>query len=305
VKIFTKHLKRTLDRLYQDYSENFARDPHTFFERRPDPILFPHRYTSFHDREAAAFIAATFAYGNVRSLCRFIDRLLDLMRPSPHAFLLQGEEALEELASYRPYYRLHKTSEIVSLLSMLSEVYRKHGSLYELFLQIYQPERQERGAGKKLARRVRTGRPRSKDCSAMSVVLCSFVNKLHTLAPMDMKFLVPSPADGSPCKRLNLFLRWMVRRKDVDFGIWSDISPAHLIMPLDTHIGRVAYRFGWIDTPSLSWRKAETITGILREFDVEDPLRYDFALCHESIQKSPWLRKLITSAPRSFIRSSL
>jgi uncharacterized protein (TIGR02757 family) len=99
---------------------------------------------------------------------------------------------------------------------------------------------------------------------------------------------------------MNLFLRWMVRRKDMDFGLWPEVSPADLIMPLDTHIGRTAYRLGWITTPSLTWRKAERITEVLREFDPEDPLRYDFALCHESMQKR--LKRKTAKAPRGSVQ---
>jgi uncharacterized protein (TIGR02757 family) len=258
-------LKTTLDELYTQYLNDFHRSPNDFFKSRKDPILFPHRYRTFHDREAAAFLAATFAYGNVTSLCAFVDYLLELLGPSPHAFLLKGPSAFKTLTRHAPYYRLHKTREILALLAMLSQVYRNHGSLYEIFLLSYD------------------------DNSTMAVNISDFVNRLRSLTTEPLTFLLPSPKGGSPCKRLNLFFRWMVRRDGIDLGLWESVRQSHLIMPVDTHIGRAAYQLGWIKTRSITWQKAEAITAVLRTFDAEDPTRYDFSLCHESISKSRWL----------------
>ena len=262
-------LKQTLDELYSSYVAEFRRSPRDFFESRRDPLLFPHRYRSFGDAEAAAFLAATFAYGNVTSLCDFLERLLLLLRPSPYAFLKQGPAAVEALEQHRLYYRLHKSAEILAVLKMLARVYAEYESLYRIFLNGYD------------------------DSSTMKAVLERFVGKLRGLDNAPSGFLVPSPQDGSACKRLNLFLRWMVRRDGLDLGIWRQVSPSRLIMPVDTHIGRVAYRFGWIKTPSLNWHKAEQITEVLRQFDPQDPVRYDFSLCHESISRSGWLKELL------------
>ena len=264
-----RQIKETLDRLYDRYTAEFRRSPRDFFAKRRDPIQFPHRYSSFHDIEAAGFLAATFAYGNVTSLCGFVERLLGLMQPSPYTFLKRGPAAIRSLARHKPYYRLHKSKEILSFLSMLSRVYSEGGSLYTLFMESYVID------------------------STIKIAASRFVDRLRTLAPGTPAFLLPSPADGSTCKRLNLFFRWMVRREGPDFGLWREVSPAHLIMPVDTHIGRVAYRLGWIRTPSLSWQKAEAITEVLRGLDPQDPTRYDFSLCHESISRSEWLRKML------------
>lgn len=260
-------LKKTLDQLYSHYKKEFFGSPQMFFERRKDPLQFPHRYKTFHDQEAAAFIAATFAYGNVTSLCNFIGSLLSRMGDSPAEFL-KNQDAMAELKQYRPYYRLHKEREILQLLKMLSLVYSDHGSLYEIFKTHYSG-------------------------NTIKIVTTGFVEELRRISSHQHTFLLPDPSSGSPCKRLNLFLRWMVRRDGIDLGLWKDISPAHLVMPLDTHIGRVSYKLGWISTPSLSWKKAEAITDVLRKFDPEDPTRYDFALCHESMEKSEFLMKLI------------
>jgi uncharacterized protein (TIGR02757 family) len=270
-----QHLKKTLDALCSQYAEEFRRSPQDFFVLRKDPILFAHRYSDFHNIEASAFLAACFAYGNVTSLCAFIERLLNILQPTPYAFLRRGPSAIRELVPHHPYYRLHKSEEILNLLRTLSLVYSRHGSLYEIFRKSYDER------------------------STMKDVISGFVRQLTDISEKSLKFFVPSPADGSPCKRLNLFLRWMVRRDSIDFGLWREIKPADLIMPVDTHIGRVAYRLGWIETPSLTWQKAEEVTHALRNFDPEDPTRYDFSLCHESISKSPWLKSLIGGTGKS------
>lgn len=264
-----RQLKKILDRLCRQYAADFRRSPKEFFVTRRDPILFPHRYSDFHNIEAAAFLAATFAYGNVTSLCAFIDHLLEMLEPSPYDFLRRGPSAVQELQHHKPYYRLHKADEILSLLRMLSLVYSEQGSLYEVFRKSYYKY------------------------SIMKERLAGFVQELNQISGQSLKFFVPSPADGSPCKRLNLFLRWMVRRDSIDFGLWREVKPADLVMPVDTHIGRVAYRLGWISTPSLTWQKAEAVTNALRDFDPDDPTRYDFSLCHESISRSAWLKKLV------------
>jgi uncharacterized protein (TIGR02757 family) len=260
-------LTLTLNQLYCDYLGEFQNSPKDFFEKKKDPLNFPHRYSKFHDVEAAAFLAATFAYGNVKSLCGFVERLLRMLGPSPYEFFLKGDDAVAALTPHAPYYRLQKTEEILSFLSMLSSVYRDHGSLYEVFLSSYDSN------------------------STMHNAVSAFVFRLYEINGGPIPFLLPPPEGGSPCKRLNLFLRWMVRNDGLDLGIWEKVSPSSLIIPLDTHIGRVAYKLGWIKTPSLSWKKAETVTSILRKFDPLDPVRYDFALCHESIAKSAWLQK--------------
>ncbi len=264
-----RKLQPVLDQLYESYLADFKRSPEEFFKGRMDPLAFAHRYSRFHDIEAAAFLSSTFAYGNVRSLCGFIEKLLNLLQPSPYDFLKQGPDALEALTPYAPYYRLHKTDEILSFLSLMARIYQNHGSLYEVFISSYD------------------------DHNTMADSISRFVARLYEIQGMPIPFLLPSPESGSPCKRLNLFFRWMVRNDGLDLGIWKDVSPADLIIPLDTHIGRVAFRLGWIQTPSLSWKKAEQVTRVLRGYHPQDPIRYDFSLCHESMAQSEWLQKVV------------
>ena len=105
----------------------------------------------------------------------------------------------------------------------------------------------------------------------------------ENIRPYGLKQLFPSPDKGSACKRPNLFLRWMVRTQDVDFGIWDRIPPSKLIIPLDTHIAKIARCIGLTKRTSSDWKTAKEITDSLKKFDPEDPLKYDFALCHHGI----------------------
>lgn len=267
-----ENLKPVLNSLYRQYVQDFRRSRSDFFSRKKDPILFPHRFRNFHDVEATAFLASTFAYGNVRSLCAFVENLISLLQPSPYRFLKQGPRALRAIRKQDLYYRFHKGDQIVAVLEVLARVYRDHESLYSLFLSYYYS-------------------------NTIKDAITAFVRHLHTLSQTPLSFLLPLPSAGSTCKRLNLFLRWMVRRDEIDFGLWKEVSPADLIMPVDTHIGRLAYRLGWIGTPSLSWKKAEEITSVLRRYDPNDPTRYDFSLCHESISRSPLLQGMLTGKP--------
>ena len=189
------------------------------------------------------------------------------------AEFLKSQEGLQYIEKHKPYYRLHKQDEILSLLRMLSVVYRKHGSLYEIFQKYY-------------------------NRSTIEVVI-HFTSELRRISGEPHTFLIPDPLSGSPCKRLNLFFRWMVRRDGIDLGLWEKVSPANLIIPLDTHIGKVAYQLRWISTPSLSWKKAEEITNILKKFDPDDPVRYDFSLCHESMSNADLVKSLTTKTRRT------
>src|SRR5262249_10828499 len=151
-------------------------------------------------------------------LCAFIDRLLGMLGASPAAFLKQGPEVVDELATHKPYYRFHKSVEILAVLTVLARIYSDGQTLYSTFLKSYDKNR------------------------TMKDVQTDFIRNLRSYSEVPLKFLLPLPEDGSTCKRMNLFLRWMVRGDGIDFGLWREIPPSFLIMPTDTHIGRIAYR---------------------------------------------------------------
>lgn len=255
-------LKQILDRFYAGY--DFAG------RMNLDPIAFPKQYRDPLDIEAAAFIAASFAYGRVDLFRLVVDRILRMMGPHPAGFLLQydcraGLRLLSGLS-----YRFNRTEDIAAFLESLHQAYRTHGSLESLFMSCDRPDEPTIESGL-------TGMMAALAASDTSVVTG------NRKKPAGLLQLFPSPERGGACKRPNLFLRWMVRDRDIDFGIWKGIAKNRLVIPLDTHIARIARCLGLTKRKSDGWKTAVEITSALRRFDPVDPLKYDFALCHHGI----------------------
>ncbi|MCP3101846.1 TIGR02757 family protein [Myxococcus sp. K15C18031901] len=232
-----------------------------------DPVEFPHRYTDPRDIEVSALLAAALAYGRADLFRPKVDSLLSRMGPSPAAFVrtldVRGAKAL--LTGF--VYRFNVGTDVAVLLLGMGRALKEHGSLEALFVRGLQSEGSLHGA------------------------LGAFTAALRDvpMAPLraamgperGLHHLLPSPLGPGAAKRLNLFLRWMVRGPDaVDFGIWKRVAPASLMIPLDTHIGRIAGHLGLTRRTDLTWRTAEEVTASLRALDAADPVRYDFALCH-------------------------
>lgn len=230
----------------------------------PDPLQLVLRYSDPHDQEVAGLIAAAFAYGRADVIVRNIGALLDAMTPSPYQYLTAFEvkEARKRFATFA--YRFHKTDDLVALLDRLSRIIKQHGSLGALFEKCY--EANDPDIGPSLER---------------------FVNAIITVtrhpSPVTLKYLLTSPSDGSACKRMNLFLRWMVRRTSPDLGLWTFVDPAKLVVPLDTHVHRIARFLGLTRKKTANWKTARALTDKLATFDNADPIRYDFALCRLGI----------------------
>lgn len=236
-------LKQGLEALYRRFDRSML---------SPDPLECVPRAGEFRDVELSAFLAALFAYGRADLIVRNVSGILAELGPRPHAALMQGEYQ-ERFKGWK--YRFHKRADLLWLLDRLRAIYAGHGTLENAF------------------------------CAApgdMAARLAAFAGLFHGgKKPSAAKsFLVPSPANGSACKRMNLFLRWMVRKDDVDIGLWTRISPAELIMPLDVHVNRIAGRLGLANPKgAANLKKALALTERFREFDAADPVRYDFALC--------------------------
>jgi uncharacterized protein (TIGR02757 family) len=179
------------------------------------------------------------------------------MSPSPYQYLLSFDrrEAMRRFAGFA--HRFHKTRDLVAFLGRLASAIRAHGSLGELFRECY--EDGDSDIGPSLARFVRA------------------------LRGDEMQYLLTSPEDGSACKRMNLFLRWMVRRTSPDLGLWTFVDPAKLVVPLDTHVHRIATFLGLNRRKTADWKAARALTDRLARFDGADPVRYDFALCRLGI----------------------
>jgi uncharacterized protein (TIGR02757 family) len=255
-------LKQILDIFYKEYD---------FRERLlHDPIEFPHRYQDPRDIEIAGFVSSCFAYGKVGLFKPVIEKLLSVMGRHPHEFLLHFSIARHARRFDGIRYRFNRNQDIICLLFMLHRMIIKEGSLEGAFMKHYQDE--DRNIGNALSGMVD---------GFLSVDTTKVYGK--NIRPDGLMQFFPTPANGSACKRQNLFLRWMVRDRDIDFGVWKGIPKKKLVIPLDTHIMKISRCLGLTARKSADWKTAVEVTEALRRLDPEDPLKYDFALCHQGI----------------------
>ncbi|MBI3099090.1 MAG: TIGR02757 family protein [Planctomycetes bacterium] len=240
---------------------------------RTDPLSRVRRYPDPADREVAGLFAAALAYGQVGVFLRNIDRLLTLMGPSPAAWVrgFDPSRDLRPLAAFR--HRRTGWREVAHLGWALRSLLERYGSLRASFLRGVSPGDAD----------IRPG-------------LSEFVRAIRGVSPRpvtgraresaDFRFWLPSPDDGSACKRWNLYLRWMVRPDDgIDCGCWPEVGTRRLVVPLDVHLHRIARRLGLTRRRTADWTTAREITDRLRRFDPDDPVKYDFALCHVGIAR--------------------
>jgi uncharacterized protein (TIGR02757 family) len=231
-----------------------------------DAIQYPARYSDPLDREIAALLASSLAYGRVALFGPWVDRLLGWLGPSPRRFV-EGFDPRRHGELFRPFhYRFTRGMDVAAAVLAIQRLVRQHQSLRRAFLAGYSPEHADiRPALERFAAALR-----DQDLRAVGMA--------HPTR--GFRHLFPQPADGGPCKRWNLFLRWMVRREYPDFGDWPEVSPAKLLIPLDTHVANMAHAVRLTGLSSRTWRMAEDITATLRRLDSADPVKYDFALCH-------------------------
>ncbi len=223
-----------------------------------DPISIPHRFTLKQDIEIAGFFAALFAWGNRTIIINKCNELLQLMDNAPYDFMRHHTDGdLKAFLQFR--HRTFNTTDLLYFISFLQYFYSQHLSLESAF-SIWLTEEDE----------------------TIEQALVHFHHYFFSLpyAPERTKKHIATPERGSHCKRLNMFLRWMVRKdnKGVDFGIWNEIKPAQLVCPVDVHVARVARRLHLLTAKQLNWKAALELTQHLRTFDPDDPVKYDFAL---------------------------
>jgi len=232
-----------------------------------DPISVPHRFTRLQDREIMGFWAATLAWGQRKTIINSALRLSELMDHAPYDFVLNHEESdRERFSEFK--HRTFQYTDTLWFLHWLQEYYRREDSLETAFSSHLIPG----------------------DITVENA-LAGFHDSFfdHPYAPGRTRKHVATPVRGSTCKRLNMFLRWMVRKDDrgVDFGVWNRISPAQLLIPLDVHVDRVARRLGLLHRPQTDWLAVLELTENLRQFDPDDPARYDFALFGMGVSSDP------------------
>lgn len=223
-----------------------------------DPISIPHRFSKKEDIEISGFFAAILAWGQRKTILKKCTELLGMMDNSPHDFLLNHQEGdLKPFLNFR--HRTFNDVDALYFIHFLSLFYKEHSSLEEAFL---------------------LGQTGS--VNSMESILTSFQDLFFSLSdsPPRTRKHIATPRRKSACKRINMYLRWMVRADDrgVDFGLWKKISPAQLICPCDLHVDRVGRKLGLISRKPTDWLTALELTAKLREFDAADPVKYDFAL---------------------------
>ena len=251
-------LRPVLDRLNRECARSAAPE---------DPIDCVRVYADPADREIAGFLAAGLAFGRVASINASVRAVLARMGESPAAFV-RGFEPDRDAAPFLPFvHRWVRGRDIVALLAVLRHMLDTAGTLEQFFLDGDDPAAPDIGPGLESF------------CARARGVDVRLVYGLHAARPGAHAFF-PLPSGASACKRLNLFLRWMVRRDGIDLGVWSRVSPARLIVPLDVHVIRVGQCLGLTTYASPGWRMASSITASLRQIDPSDPVKYDFALCH-------------------------
>lgn len=251
-------LASSLDRLYSDYNRE---------ESASDPVHLVRPFADPCDREVAGFCAAALAFGRVASVLNTIRTLFEILGPRPAAFVRRFDPGASHSELRAMVHRWTRGEDIAALLWVLRQMLERSGSIEAFFLE-----------GDSAA---------TPDVSAAldsfsTRALALDIRRAYGRVPKrpGVCYFFPRPSAGSACKRLNLFLRWMVRRDEVDLGVWTRVSPARLIVPLDTHVIRLGRCLRLTRYVSPGWRMAADITASLRKLDAADPVRFDFSICH-------------------------
>ena len=235
----------------------------------PDPLQFLHLYKDEKDIEVVGLIASIFAYGNVKQIENTIKKLILIFNGKPYLFIknFSVESDRKKLAGIK--HRFYSKYDIAKLLIILNKEIKKHKSIKQIFLQGYN---------------ISDNNVKNGISNFSNHFLNSFIETFGEVSN-GIKFMFPLPERGSACKRMNLFLRWMVRKDDLDFGLWNEVGTCKLVIPVDTHIARICKSLKLTRRENVSWQMAEEITQNLKRFDERDPVKYDFAICHIGIRK--------------------
>lgn len=251
-------LKKKLDSLYYQYLKEFS---------SKDPVWVLHRFSDPGDIEIIGLISASYSYGHVDHINKYTDKLLSRISNKPYEFTINFSKRKDKKFLKDLNYRFNTDDDLAELFTVLSNAVNKHGSLMNLFLKGYSGEDKN-----------------------VVPALTSFVSRLRSYSSFRNRssanrynYLLPSPTDKSTCKRLNLYLRWMVRKDKIDTGLWSGIDKSKLIIPVDVHVSRVSKTLKLVKRKSVDLKFALELTEALKKFDENDPVKYDFALCHTGI----------------------
>lgn len=254
-------LKNELDKIYLKYD-------HRKYVH-PDPLEFLYDYKEAGDREVIGLIASSLAYGRVSQILKSVSKVLKVLGPSPRAFLMDPSFNKKTGIFSDFKHRFTTGPEVLGLLLKISEVLKKYGSMNSCFLEGY-----------------------SKNDATVIPAMLNFIKKFDSVSPVYCGTLIPSYTGNSAFKRLNLYLRWMVRKDNVDPGGWKNIPTSKLIVPLDTHMHSISKLLGFTKRKQADMKAAIEITGSFSKIDDDDPVKYDFGLTrlgmNRSIQK--WIK---------------
>jgi uncharacterized protein (TIGR02757 family) len=253
-----KELKPVLDRLYTEFN---------YPDSAMDPIQIVRRFTRPDDREVVGFIAASLAFGRVASVIQSIERVLAVLVPHPADSIWRFAPTRDKAAFAHIVHRWTRGPDIAALIWIIHQMLHGSGSIEDFFVEGLETE----------------ARDLSSAIDSFSARAMAFdLKPIYGRVPKrpGVCYFFPRASTGSACKRLNLFLRWMVRHDALDLGVWTKVPPAKLIVPLDTHVIRLGRCLQLTRRVSPGWLMAVDVTDSLRAMDADDPVRYDFAICH-------------------------
>ena len=257
-------------KLYLDnFLESFPKEKHI----KMDPVQFVHLFSDRADREVVGFVAAALSYGNVKSVLRNVEIILSHIGDNPFQYITSFDPKRDGAILNGFRHRWSTGKDVAVLFWILGRIIERYGSIQEAICSKFTlKDASVASALDKFA------------AEALTIGYEQFYSPQELKARRGVRYFFPKVSEGSACKRLNLYMRWMVRPYDgVDCGVWDRIAPSSLIIPLDTHISRISQYIGLTDMRNPSWKMAEDITSSLRKLCAPDPLRYDFALCHLGI----------------------
>lgn len=251
-------LKPVLDRLYREFN---------YPDSATDPIQIVRRFTRPDDREVVGFIAASLAFGRVASVIQSIERVLAIMGPRPAEYVRRFDPGRDTPAFSAIVHRWTRGNDIAALVWILHQMIERADSIEGFFVEGID------AAAPDLAAAIDSFSRR-----AMALDVKAVYGRVPKRP--GVRYFFPRASAGSGCKRLNLFLRWMVRHDALDLGVWTKVPASKLIVPLDTHVIRLGRCLRLTTRTSPGWPMAADITASLRRLDTDDPVKYDFAICH-------------------------
>lgn len=245
--------KIKLEELAKKYeTEDFIKD---------DPVQFPHRFAKSEDIEIAAFISSIFAFGSRKIFIKKLDDLFKIMNNQPHNFVINFDP--KTLKGFN--YRFAKDFDIIEVFQILNKLYKEDKGLKDLFEYGY--------------------RLNNSILPMLQTAADYFYSNVKNEVGMGFYHLIPNPKNGGAMKRMNMFLRWMVRKPPVDLGIWDFIPTSELLIPLDTHVSRLSREMGLLKGSRDNFKAVLELTENLRKFDPQDPVKFDFAMFGLGVNK--------------------